>query len=92
VDGPKVEKGFQYTVNFAEIAVTDTGRFGPGLHFFYGFSPVAVMTVPDRPSLALFLARCVSIIGGTFMLGRLVDSFGFRLNTMEGKMRIGKAE
>jgi hypothetical protein len=73
VDGPNVEKGFQYTVNFAEIPVTETGRFGPGIHFFYGFAPVAVMTIPDRPSMALFLARCVSIIGGTFMLGRLID-------------------
>jgi hypothetical protein len=90
--GGRTVRGFQYTVNFAEIPVTNRGRFGPGIFFSYTFAPVAVVSGPDRVSFAIFLARCVSIVGGTFMLGRLVDSFGYRLNTLEGKMRIGKGE
>ena len=84
-------RGFQYTVNFAELPVKG-GRYGPGIFFVYNFAPVAVVVKPDRCKFPIFIARCVSIIGGTFMLGRLIDSFGYRLNTMEGKMRIGKAE
>lgn len=89
----KTTRGFQYTVNFAEIPVnTVQGRFGPGIFFVYNFAPVAVVSGPDRSSFPIYVARCVSIIGGIFMLGRLIDSFGYRLNTLEGKMRIGKAE
>ena len=88
----KVTRGFQYTVNFAEIPIEGNGMFGPGIFFQYTFAPVAVMIAPDRVGFAIFVARCVSIVGGTFMLGRLIDSFGYRLNTLEGKMRIGKGE
>lgn len=88
----KTTRGFQFTVNYAEIPVTSKGRFGPGIFFVYNFAPVAVVSKPDRNSFPIYVARCVSIIGGAFMLGRLIDSFGFRLNTIEGKMRIGKAE
>ena len=88
----KTTRGFQFTVNYAEIPVTSRGRFGPGIFFVYNFAPVAVFRSPDRSSLAVFLARLVSIFGGSFMLARLIDSFGFRLHTLEGKMRIGKAE
>ena len=88
----KTTRGFQYTVNYAEIPVKAKGRFGPGIFFTYNFAPVAVMAGPDRTSFFVFLARIVSIIGGAFMLGRLIDSFGFRLHTIEGKMRIGKFE
>jgi hypothetical protein len=91
-NGRKTVRGFQYTVNFAEIPVRARGRFGPGLFFSYSFAPVAVVAGPDRVSFLVFLARCVSIIGGAFMLGKLIDSFGYRLNTLEGKMRIGKGE
>lgn len=90
--GGKTTRGFQYTVNFAEIPVTHNGRYGPGIFFKYSFAPVAVVIAPDRVGFAIYVARCVSIIGGTFMLGRLIDSFGYRLNTLEGKMRIGKGE
>ncbi|KAH0795917.1 endoplasmic reticulum-Golgi intermediate compartment protein 3-like [Histomonas meleagridis] len=83
---------FIYTVSFAEIPVVERGRFGPGIFFLYDIAPVAILQKPDRPSFAIFVARCVSIIGGAFMLGKLIDSFGYRLNTIEGKMRIGKAE
>jgi hypothetical protein len=88
----KVRRGFQYTVNFAEIPVATRGRFGPGIFFMYTFAPVAVVAGPDRPSFPIYVARCVSIVGGAFMLARLIDSFGYRLNTLEGKMRIGKGE
>jgi hypothetical protein len=88
----KTIRGFQYTVNFAEIPVSGRGRFGPGIFFVYTFAPVAVVAKPDRPSFPIYVARCVSIVGGAFMLARLIDSFGFRLNTLEGKMRIGKGE
>jgi hypothetical protein len=87
-----VTRGFQYTVNFAEIPVTVKGRFGPGIFFTYTFAPVAVLAMSDRPSFPIYIARCISIVGGTFMIARLIDSFGFRLNTLEGKMRIGKGE
>jgi hypothetical protein len=86
----KTLRGFQYTVNFAEIPVTGKGRFGPGIFFVYTFAPVAVVAKPDRPSFPIYVARCVSIVGGAFMLARLIDSFGFRLNTLEGKLGIGK--
>jgi hypothetical protein len=88
----KVTRGFQYTANFAEIPVRQSGRFGPGIFFVYNFAPVAVVSKPDRTSFPIFVARCISIFGGVFMLARLLDSFGYRLNTLEGKMRIGKAE
>jgi hypothetical protein len=88
----KVTRGFQYTVNFAEIPVGQFGRFGPGIFFVYNFAPVAVVAKPDRAGLLIFIARCISIFGGVYMLARVIDSFGFRLNTLEGKMRIGKAE
>ena len=88
----KTKTHFIYTVSFAEIPVVERGRFGPGIFFLYDIAPVAILQKPDRPSFAIFVARCVSIIGGAFMLGKLIDSFGYRLNTIEGKMRIGKAE
>jgi hypothetical protein len=88
----KKSMGFQYTANFAEIPVRQNGRFGPGIFFVYNFAPVAVVSKPDRTNFPIFVARCISIFGGVFMLARLLDSFGYRLNTLEGKMRIGKAE
>jgi len=88
----KTTRGFQFTVNYAEIPVKSKGRFGPGIFFVYNFAPVAVLVGPDRSGIAVFLARLVSIFGGAFMLARLIDSFGYRLHTLEGKMRIGKAE
>jgi hypothetical protein len=62
----RTTRGFQYTVNFAEMPVTGRGRF----------APAAVLLKPGPPSFAIAVARCVSI-----MLARLIDSFGFRLNT-----------
>ena len=88
----KVKNGYQYTVNFAEIPIVNKGRYGPGIFVVYNFAPVAVLSKPDRPVFPIFVARCISIIGGTFMLARLIDSFGNRLNTLEGKMQIGKLE
>jgi hypothetical protein len=87
-------RSFLYTVNFAEIPVTQRGkwRFGPGIYFLYSFAPVAVFAREEAVSLLVLLARCVAIIGGSVMIGKVVDSVGFRLNTLEGKMRIGKAE
>lgn len=86
------KRGFQYTVNFAEINVEKFGRYGPGLFFIYNFAPVAVVASPETISILVLISRIISIIGGTFMLGRLIDTFGYRLHTIEGKMRIGKAE
>jgi hypothetical protein len=34
----------------------------------------------------------VTIIGRSFLIARLIDSFDFRLNAMEGKMRIVEGE
>jgi hypothetical protein len=90
--GGVTTKSFLYTVNFAEIPVTSRGKFGPGIFFLYSFAPVAVFGREEKVSFAIFLARCVAIIGGSVMIGRLVDSLGFRLNTLEGKMKIGKGE
>lgn len=88
----KSTRGFQYTANFAEIPVTQRGRFGAGIFFVYNFAPVAVVSAPDRCGFPVLVARLISIFGGAFMLARLIDSFMYRLNTIEGKMRIGKAE
>jgi hypothetical protein len=90
--GGETRKAFLYTLNFAEIPVTSRGKFGPGIFFMYSFAPVAVLSREDTVTFTVFLARCVSIIGGTVMIGRLVDSVGWRLNTLEGKARIGKME
>lgn len=90
--GGKVTRGFQFTVNYAEIPVTARGRYGPGIFFVYNFAPVAVMRTPDRPSITVLIARLISIFGGAFMLARLIDSFTYRLNTIEGKDRINKFE
>lgn len=88
----EIVKGFQFTVNFAEIPVEFESRFGAGIFFIYNFAPIGIVIKPEDSSLAVLFTRIVSIIGGTFLLGRLIDSFGYRLNTLEGKLRIGKGE
>ena len=88
----KTTRGFQYTATYTEIPVKARGRYGAGIFFQYSFAPVAVVSKPTRAGILVFLSRIVSIIGGVFMLGRLIDSFAYRLNTIEGKRRIGKME
>ncbi|EAX86809.1 hypothetical protein TVAG_100310 [Trichomonas vaginalis G3] len=88
----KVHRFFRFTVNYAEIPVTARGRYGPGIFFVYSFAPVAITSTYDRPNITVLLARLISIFGGSFMLARLIDSFTYRLNTIEGKDRINKFE
>ena len=90
-DNEEQTDGFQYTVNFAEMNVSeDEEKAGPGIFFVYSFAPVAVVRKPDRFSPVILCARLMSISGGAFMLAKLIDSLTFRLNTIEAKKLIGK--
>ena len=84
-------RGYQYTVNYAELPVTDDNeKLGPGIFFVYHFAPIAVVRKPDRVAIIILLARIVSIAGGAYFLAKLIDSITFRLNTAEAKKLIGK--
>ena len=87
----EITRGYQYTVNYAELPVTDDNpQLGPGIFFVYNFAPLAVVRKPDRFSTIILLARLVSISGGAYFLAKLIDSLTFRLNTAEAKKLIGK--
>lgn len=86
----KVTHGFQYAVDNAKIPVSEKGRLGAGIYFTYNFAPVAVVGTPDRFTIYVLAARLFCIFGGGYFLAKLIDSFSYRLNTMEGKMKIGK--
>lgn len=87
----KKTRGFQYTVAYSEIPAADQkARFGPGIFFSYNFAPVALVTAPDGYSLGVLVARIISIFGGTFMIAKLIDSFTYRINTIQMKIRLNK--
>lgn len=86
-----ITHGFQYAVDSAKIPITDRTRLGEGIFFNYYFATVAVVGKPDRFTIYILISRLFCIFGGGFFLARLIDSFGYRIHTMEGKMRIGKA-
>ena len=89
----KKTKGFQYTVAYSEIpAANQRSRFGPGIFFSYNFAPVALVTAPDGYGFGILMARIVSIFGGTFMIAKLIDSFTYRINALQMKIRLNKVE
>ena len=65
----------------------------PGIHFYYDFSPMMVVSKVARPSPRSLILHMAGIIGGAFSFAAIIDALMFgALSTLRGKRSIGKAE
>ena len=83
---------YRYSAMFSQRTVTPDSKKGlPGIHFYYDFAPMKVVTTKTRVSLRSFITHIGGIIGGAFSFAAIVDALMFSaLSTIEGKRNIGK--
>ncbi|KAH0795914.1 endoplasmic reticulum-Golgi intermediate compartment protein 3-like [Histomonas meleagridis] len=83
---------YRYSVMYSQKHLTNMTRKAlPGIHFYYDFSPMKVITKETRMPLRDFLIRMTGIIGGAFSFAAIIDALTFNaLSTIEGKRKIGK--
>jgi hypothetical protein len=88
----RVLDGFRYSVMYSQKTITNTSLKGlPGIHFYYDFSPMMVVSSASALSLRTFLTRLAAIVGGTFSFAAILDALMFgAVSTLEGKRSIGK--
>jgi hypothetical protein len=77
---------------YSQKTITNSSLKGlPGVHFYYDFSPMMVVSSASRLSVRTFVTRVAAIIGGTFSFAAIVDALMFgAVSTLEGKRSIGK--
>ncbi|GMH16384.1 hypothetical protein Nepgr_018225 [Nepenthes gracilis] len=66
-----VSNQFSVTEHFRE---SQSGRYVPGVFFFYDFSPIKVTFTEERMSFLHFVTNICAIIGGTFTVSGIIDS------------------
>lgn len=83
---------YRYSVMYSQKIVSKESKRGlPGVHFYYDFSPMKVVSSKSQISLRTFLTHVGGIIGGAFSFAAIVDALMFSaLSTIEGKIRINK--
>ncbi|OUC39540.1 hypothetical protein D917_04769 [Trichinella nativa] len=79
-------KCFSYTY----IEMSFTGQTNPTLWFRYDFTPITVKYHERRQPLYIFLTSICAIIGGTFTVAGLIDSFFFTASQLYKKVELGK--
>ncbi|KAH7829431.1 putative endoplasmic reticulum vesicle transporter [Monocercomonoides exilis] len=80
---------FSVTQYFEKFVFGETKP--PGIHIWYDLSPIRVTLTETRPSFLPFFTSLCAIIGGVYTVAGIIDSLFFKIHTIRGKQRIGKA-
>ncbi|XP_031754679.1 endoplasmic reticulum-Golgi intermediate compartment protein 1 isoform X1 [Xenopus tropicalis] len=84
---------YQYTVaNKAYVAYSHTGRVVPAIWFRYDLSPITVKYTERRQPIYRFITTVCAIIGGTFTVAGILDSFIFTASEAWKKIQLGKMQ
>ena len=82
---------YQYTYAFRKyVSFGHGGRVMPALWFRYDMAPLTVKYYVKRPPIYTFITTVCAIIGGTFTVAGIVDSFIFTASELFKKFEIGK--
>jgi len=82
---------YQYTFAFRKyISFGHGGRVVPALWFKYDLAPLTVKYSHKRPPFYTFLTTICAIIGGTFTVAGIIDSFIFTGLEIFKKFELGK--
>lgn len=82
---------YQYTYAYRSyISFGHGGRVVPAIWFRYDLTPITVKYHVKRPPIYTFLTTVCAIVGGTFTVAGIIDSFIFSAHEMIKKMEIGK--
>jgi len=82
---------YQYTYAYrSHISFGHGGRVIPALWFRYDLNPITVRYHEDRPPLYHFLTTVCAIVGGTFTVAGILDSFIFSATEIFKKFELGK--
>lgn len=83
---------YRYSVMYSQKIISKQSKKGlPGIHFYYDFSPMKVISSKSKMNLRTFLTHVGGIVGGAFSFAAILDVLMFSaLSTIEGKSRINK--
>jgi hypothetical protein len=87
-----VTESYRYSAMYSQKVITNSSAKGlPGIHVYYDFSPMMVVSRPKVASLRHLVTHLAGLIGGAFSFAAILDAFMFgALSTLEGKRNIGK--
>lgn len=67
---------YRYSVTYAHKHLSNISKNEiPGIHFYYEFSPMKILTTTSKLSLKGFIMKMVGFIGGAFSFAAIIDSF-----------------
>ncbi|XWS30095.1 hypothetical protein CRYUN_Cryun24cG0088600 [Craigia yunnanensis] len=69
----------QFSVSEYFSPMNEFGRTWPAVYFLYDLSPITVTIKEERRSFLHFLTRLCAVLGGTFALTGMLDSWMYRL-------------
>ncbi|XP_076054131.1 endoplasmic reticulum-Golgi intermediate compartment protein 1-like [Oratosquilla oratoria] len=82
---------YQYTYAYRNyISFSHGGRAIPAVWFRYDLTPITVKYHEKRPPMYSFITTVCAIIGGTFTVAGILDSFIFTASEIFKKFEIGK--
>lgn len=82
---------FRYSVMYSQRLSGKTKKVLPGIHFYYDFAPMKVITNKTEMTIRELITHIGGIIGGAFSFAAIIDALMFSaLSTIRGKMQINK--
>ncbi|KAK3862931.1 hypothetical protein Pcinc_031253 [Petrolisthes cinctipes] len=82
---------YQYTFAYRSyVSFGHGGRVVPALWFRYDLTPITVKYHHKRPPFYSFITTVCAIVGGTFTVAGIVDSFIFTASEIFKKFELGK--
>ncbi|GMT06300.1 hypothetical protein PENTCL1PPCAC_28474, partial [Pristionchus entomophagus] len=89
--GGKITTAYQYTFGHKEyVAYHHSGKIIPAVWFKYELQPITVKMTEMRQSFYMFLTSICAVVGGTFTVAGIIDSFVFTMSEMWKKHELGK--
>ncbi|XP_071545931.1 endoplasmic reticulum-Golgi intermediate compartment protein 1-like [Panulirus ornatus] len=82
---------YQYSYAYRSyISFSHGGRVVPAVWFRYDLTPITVKYHRKRPPFYSFITTVCAIVGGTFTVAGIIDSFLFTASEIFRKLEIGK--
>ncbi|XP_042229979.1 endoplasmic reticulum-Golgi intermediate compartment protein 1-like [Homarus americanus] len=82
---------YQYTYAYRSyVSFSHGGRVVPAVWFRYDLTPITVKYHAKRPPFYSFVTTVCAIIGGTFTVAGIIDSFIFTASEIFKKFELGK--
>uniref|UniRef100_T1IQS3 Endoplasmic reticulum vesicle transporter C-terminal domain-containing protein n=1 Tax=Strigamia maritima TaxID=126957 RepID=T1IQS3_STRMM len=82
---------YQYTYAYRSyMSFSHTGHTIPAIWFRYDLTPITIKYHERRPRIYSFITTVCAIVGGTFTMAGILDSFIFTASEMFRKAELGK--